>query len=44
MITRRRPGTHGGLPSGWVLAWMWVWGIAIALVWLLSHAPTAMAV
>lgn len=44
MITRRRPGTHVGFPSLWVLASMWAWGIAIGLVWMLGYAPTAMAV
>jgi hypothetical protein len=44
MITRRRPGTQRGFPSAWVLAWMWAWGIAIGLVWLLGPVPTAMAV
>jgi hypothetical protein len=44
MVTRRRSKTVGRLPSGWVLLWIWVWGIGTLLAWMLAGGPQVMAV
>jgi hypothetical protein len=43
MATRRRSETVERLPSGWVLLWIWVWGIGTLIAWMLAGGSQAMA-